>query len=421
MRVLLSDRVLLQPLTGVGHYVAELAARLSASRNRTQSDPMQSELAPADLTLTGCVRDVLRLLPVETVAPVERESGPAAHVAHATRETSATPSVSGSPARPIRRVIESIKQVVRPLTQVSYAALVNHAAREHDLYHEPNHIPCATSIPTVTTIHDLSAIDHPQWHPADRIRWYVQGFERGLRQTQHFITVSHATARRLTEVFGIAANRISVTHLAPRVQFTRLPRAAVLPTLARRGLPERFFLFVGTLEPRKNIRTLLDAYRALPQATRRRQPLVLAGGWGWNTADLRAALEQHATDCDIRHLGYCADAELVALYSTATALVWPTLYEGFGLPPLEALACGCPVITSCTTSLPEVVGDFGALLDPMDVDGFTDAMRAADQSNRGDDGAQTQRIAHARRFSWAKCAAQTAAAYRRCLDGASTV
>jgi alpha-1,3-rhamnosyl/mannosyltransferase len=152
------------------------------------------------------------------------------------------------------------------------------------------------------------------------------------------------------------------------------------------GLTERFFLFVGTLEPRKNVEGLLDAYAALPGPIRARHSLLIAGAWGWKAERIRQQLESRRLGEQVRLIGYLHDPVLAALYARCTALVWPTWYEGFGLPPLEALACGARVIVSNVASLPEVVGDAGVLLDPRDVAAWTDAMRAAAELDAEDPG-----------------------------------
>src|SRR5262249_2061309 len=158
------------------------------------------------------------------------------------------------------------------------------------LYHEPNHVPIRTHVPTVTTIHDLSVLAHPAWHPVDRVRWYERDFRAGVRQTRQFIAVSSFTRGEMVERLGIAPERITVCYQAPRAAFRPLAGPSTPIHLAGFDVPERFFLFVGTLEPRKNVDGLLDAYAALPAACRRDYPLLIVGAWGWKAESLREKL-----------------------------------------------------------------------------------------------------------------------------------
>lgn len=334
MRVILNDRCLFRPLTGVGHYVRLL---IEALRD-----------CAADVELQPLLSGLLRRRPA---AP----------------QDGATPRrtrLAGSPG---------LRALMRPVLQRGYGLVLRSLARGFDLYHEPNHIPLPCGRPTITTIHDLSGLLYPQWHPPDRVRWYERHFARALSQSRCYLTVSQFTRDEMVRHLGIEGVRIFVSPLPARLS---RPAASAIDAVRRRlDVPERFFLFVGTFEPRKNVTTLLDAYAALPADVRRRHPLLLAGARGWQSRPIEQELARRGLGDAVRVLEYLGDAALAALYSTATALVWPTLYEGFGLPPLEALACGCPVIVSDVASLPEVVGDAGVRLDPHDVAAWTEAMR----------------------------------------------
>lgn len=300
----------------------------------------------------------------------------------------------------------------RRMLQTAYEAAFRLRARGFDLYHEPNHIPVRCSVPTVTTIHDLSVLIHPDWHPADRVRWYERDFEAGVRQTVRLLAASEFTKRELVARLGLSPDRIDVTYQAPRPAFRPADTAVVDEARRRLGLPPQFFLFVGTLEPRKNVAGLLAAFAALPPAVRGRHPLVLAGGWGWKMEALRDQIASHDLAGETHLLGYLGDADLAALYTACTALVWPTLYEGFGLPPLEALACGCAVVTSNVASLPEVVGDAGIRLDPYDAPAWTEAMRRVAEDADWRTRWQQAGRARAATFSWSRCARETIACYR---------
>ncbi|MBK9127475.1 MAG: glycosyltransferase family 4 protein [Phycisphaerales bacterium] len=377
MRVLLNDRVLLRPLTGVGHYVSEL---LGALRSHTE---------------------------VELRTLVSR--------ARPTVSRSVTGAADATPTAPPRSTSRRIPGVLRGLLEVPYRAALRWAARRCDLYHEPNHIPVPCGRPTVTTIHDLSVLLHPEWHPADRVRWYERQFAAGLRQTRVFLAASEATRREMVTHLGTRPEQIRVTYQAPRALFRPQPPEVVAGARAALDLPADFLLFVGTLEPRKNVNGLIRAYAALPGSLRARVPLVLAGGWGWHTEQISTAVQSPELRACVRLVGYQDDQRLAALYTACTALAWPTLYEGFGLPPLEALACGAMVITSNTTSLPEVVGDAGVLLDPHDTPAWTEALRRAIEDDAWRAGWRARATARAACFSWQRCADQTFAGYRAAL------
>lgn len=391
MRVILDDRPLHKPLTGVGNYIAQLLTHVSAIAPDIEFEPFLCRYAKrVDW------RDVL--------ARNERKA-----------DAAKTPPITGTPvsgASGERRPPIWLRRIY----QVGYGMAFRLASRRCDIYHEPNHVPIRSSLPTVTTIHDLSGLVHPEWHPADRVAWYQRGFARGLKQTRIFLAASEFTKREMIARLSIPSDRIIVSYQAARDKFRPLPDHSRAATLARLELPARFFLYVGTLEPRKNVEGLLAAYAHLPGSLRRECPLLIAGAWGWKAEAIRAKLADRHIAGDVRLLGYLHDADLAALYSLCTAFVWPTRYEGFGLPPLEALACGARVIVSGVASLPEVVGDAGVLLPPEDIEQWTEAMRAAAESPGASVTIRERALAQAARFSWSEFARQTLVAYQRCSE-----
>ncbi len=365
--------MLYQPLTGVGHYVYQLREAL---RHRA-----------AEVAVDGFICDRLGVkLPSQETTRAGK---------------------SGS---------RSAKAWARALLKWPLQLALGYAARRYDIYHEPNHIPVRTRATTVTTVHDLSVIVHPDWHPADRVRWYARDFPAGVRQTTRFIAASAYTRDEMVRRLGLAASQIDVTYQAPRAAFGPLPEAEARRRVAQLALPRNFLLFVGTLEPRKNVVGLLEAFAGLPTTLRRRTPLVLAGGWGWKMESLPDSLAQHGLLDDTRLIGYQSDNVLAALYSLCTALVWPTFYEGFGLPPLEAMSCGAAVISSSSTSIPEVVGDAGVLLDPTDVPAWADAMRRVIEDEAWRNEWARRGAARAGTFSWARCADETIACYCKAVQ-----
>jgi alpha-1,3-rhamnosyl/mannosyltransferase len=191
-----------------------------------------------------------------------------------------------------------------------------------------------------------------------------------------------------------------------------MPDDQVAPVLHRLGLPPRYLLYLGTIEPRKNLMTLLHAYCALPSRLRDRWPLLLVGSWGWNAGELADFLQQKARPCGVIHQGYVEEAFIPAIYNGARALAYPSHYEGFGLPPVEMMACGGAVLASTAGALVETVGRRAHLLEPFDVDGWRDGLQRVLED---DDWWQALRrgvTVLAEPFTWDQCAADTLRVYR---------
>jgi alpha-1,3-rhamnosyl/mannosyltransferase len=284
--------------------------------------------------------------------------------------------------------------------------------RRYDVYHETNFIPLPTDAPTVVTLHDLSILLHPEWHPRDRVAYFERHFRRGLRHGTHFLAISEAGRQEVIRTLGIAPERVTRTYMGIRPGLGPLPRPEVEDSLRALGLPPRYLLYLGTIEPRKNVGTLLRAYCGLPAAFRDRWPLLLVGGWGWNTADVAGYFHREARHHGVLHLGYVAERHLPALYNGARALAYPSRYEGFGLPPVEMMACGGAVLASTADALVETVGRRAHLIAPDDVDGW----RAALARVATDDDWQRELCRGApevaRVFTWERCAADTLRVYR---------
>lgn len=303
------------------------------------------------------------------------------------------------------------------------AALARHfrtvAARQgYDLYHEPNYIPMPCELPTVATVLDLSVLLHPEWHPADRVAYYEKHFHRGLAQCVHCLAISEHVRQEVIQHLGMSPQRVTRTYMGIKPGLRPVVPAEVETVRQQLGLPPRYLLHVGTIEPRKNVLRLLQAYCHLPASVRDHWPLLLVGGWGWNTADVAAYFHDEARHRGVLHLGYVADEYLPALYSGARALVFPSLYEGFGLPPLEMMACGGAVLASTAGAVVEVVGSKAHRVAPEDIAGWRDAMARVVQED--DWWRQLRRgvEAVARPFTWDRCAADTLRVYRSVFGGA---
>lgn len=288
-------------------------------------------------------------------------------------------------------------------------------SNEYHLYHEPNHVPYPSSLKTVTSILDLSVLLHPEWHPADRIRWFEQNLQRTLNQSAHFITISDFSKQQIVDILGVPPTKITRVYIGIRPECRPVPRAAISSVLVQMKLPPDYLLYVGTIEPRKNVLRLMQAYSMLPSEVRDACPLVLVGRWGWHAErehDYYTTVGKHH---GVIQVGYVSDENLPALYSGARALVYPSYFEGFGLPVVEMLACGGAVLTSTAEAILEVAGGRAHCVEAEDTEGWRDAMQRVmldtdwQQTLRGD----ADLIA--RQYSWQRCAEETVQVYRQVL------
>ncbi|MGC8719916.1 MAG: glycosyltransferase family 4 protein [Thermodesulforhabdaceae bacterium] len=283
--------------------------------------------------------------------------------------------------------------------------------RQHaSLYHEPGFFPArVTHCPQVLTIYDLSLIKMPYFHPKDRVAFFRLFFKRRLPFASHIITISEFIRQEVLEFLPVEPHRVTAVPLASSGNFRPRAISSVRNIMEKYGLRKPYILAVGTIDPRKNLRLLL---RSLALMNREDVMLVMVGWKGWGYGDLANEIEKLKARIPIRFLGYLSDEELAALYSGAHFLVYPSLYEGFGLPVLEAMACGCPVICSSTSSLPEVAGDAALYIDPHNAGDLAGKMELL-----LDDEPMRQDLVHrgllrAAEFSWEKVAEKTLQVFR---------
>jgi len=240
--------------------------------------------------------------------------------------------------------------------------------KKYDLYFEPNFIPLGIKAKkTVTTVYDFSFFLHPEWHPKARVNYFSKNFFKRIEKSDSIITISKYVEREAQEILKIKGCRIVTVYPG----FSDIYRA-IEDEKIRARLPENYILFVGSIEPRKNLFSLLKAYLLLQEYIRKDFKLLLVGFKGWGNREIGELLDKLKGAVD--YLGYVNNEELANLYRGASCFVYPSLYEGFGLPPLEAMACGCPVVTSNVTSLPEVCGDAAYYVDPYDVESIAEGM-----------------------------------------------
>ena len=281
-----------------------------------------------------------------------------------------------------------------------------------DLLHCPvNVAPLLSPIPTVLTIHDLSFLRYPETFAPAKRRYLTAMTGISARRARLVMTDSEHTRRDVIRLLGVPAARVRTVYPGVTEAFHPFPAGEVDKFRQRQGMPERFFLHVGTLQPRKNLERLIDAFGAFAQRSNLPHALVLVGGKGWLYEGLLARARQVDVERRIHFVGYAAPADLPLWYAAAEALVFPSLYEGFGFPLLEAMACGTPVLSSTASCLPEVAGDAAVLFDPLDVSSIADAMvRIAQEPERRQDLA-ARGLERAARFTWASTARHVLAAY----------
>ena len=283
-----------------------------------------------------------------------------------------------------------------------------------DLLHSPDFIPPAFGARHfVITIHDLNFLYYPEFLTAESRRYYIDQIEWTVERADHILADSEATRQDIVRLLGVAPEKVTTVHLAADAAYRPLPAAEVAPVLERYQLPPGYLLFVGTLEPRKNVPGLLSAYRSLLDQGVTEAPLVLVGGRGWLYEEIFQQVEALRLEDRVRFHHGVPDGDLPALYNGAAVLVTPSFYEGFGLPALEAMACGTPVVVADRGSLPEVVGAAGVLVDPEEIEsiatGLATVLGDPDQQRR----LREAGLAQAATFSWERTARETQAVYRR--------
>jgi len=373
MRVALDATPLLGPRTGVGRYVAGLVEAMA----ELPGEPDEIVLVP--FTWRGTA-DLARVAPAA------------------------------------RRVRRRRRRLPMRLLQAAWTALpvppVEWLAGQVDVFHATNFVaPPARRAATVVTVHDLTYLRYPEMVTAASAR-FRDLVPRALRRGATVCTPTAAVGAEVADAYRLPPERLVVTPLGVGPAWhSAVP--ADPAWLAANGLPERYLLFVGNREPRKNLPTLLAAYRELladpgPGGV---PPLVLVGPAGWGEALDLAGLPAEA----VRTPGYLAEDDLARVVAGAAALVFPSWYEGFGLPALEALACGTPVVATDLPALREVLGDQAELVPPGDAAAMADAL-ARVLGDPGGEPARAARRARAAAFTWAACARATLSAYRRALE-----
>ncbi|MSU76152.1 glycosyltransferase family 1 protein [Patescibacteria group bacterium] len=286
--------------------------------------------------------------------------------------------------------------------------------RGADLWHFTNYVAPPTRKPFALTMHDLSFVTHPEFTEKKNLEYLKKFVPDSLQRASHVIAVSDSTRRAVMEEFNVPANKITTTHQAAKPIYGQtVPKEELSRIKEKYGIDQDYVLAVGTLEPRKNLKNLLLAFAAMRRNTT--QQLVITGGQGWLFDETEELLRKLGLGSRAILTGYVPDRELPALYQGASVFVFPSFYEGFGLPILEAMMSGTPVITSNTSSMPEVGGTAALYFDPADTKGLRLAIERvlADEALR-ERLAETGRE-QAAKFSWEQTARKTLGTYHKAL------
>lgn len=378
MRIVVNAISTLSPLTGVGQYTYELARALR-------------EGAP--------------------------EEGWHSYYGFVTKDFLRKPEDAGAAGASLLALGRALRAI--PPVKAAVRALQQKAARlrseTFDLYFEPNFVPLpeVRARRCVVTVHDFSVLHHPEWHPAERVRFFEKNFLPNLERADLVFTDSEAVREEARHHLTLPPERIKVVHAGvDHARFRPQGAEAVARVRAKYAIGGDYFLYVGTIEPRKNLLKLARVFERFAVSGGAPVQLVLCGYQGWRNADVLREFERLTQREVLRFLGHVPTADLPALYGGAVALAYPSLYEGFGLPVVEAMACGCPVLCSRRSSLPEVGGDAPLYVDPEDGEALLQALARI----RGDGALRAvcreRGLVQAQKFGWDRTAREALGHFR---------
>jgi len=376
LSVVFSTDCIKYPLTGIGRYAFELANEL---QRRTEK---------VDLTFIHGTR---------------------------IRDSLAVASESAQSVQSLKRKLQKSK-IVSELYRLTFPVAKSIALKKYKdhIFHSPNYYLPPRVNHAVATFHDLSVFHWPQFHPAGRVHLMQKELRNTIKRASMLITDSDFTKNELMEFFGVESKNITVAPLACNANFHPRLKVDVESVLADYKIKWRqFFLYTGTIEPRKNILTLLRAYDRLSLQEKRAYPLVISGYKGWENEALFKLFNKGESEGWLKYLGFVPGKDLPVLFSSATAFVFPSIYEGFGLPVLEAMASGTPVICSNATSLPEVVGNAALMHDPEDIETLTNYIKKMIDDSEIKSEMIKAGLAQSRNFSWSHCTDKTIEAYEQ--------
>jgi alpha-1,3-rhamnosyl/mannosyltransferase len=344
VKILFDVSPVTRPLSGIGRYAMELARRLPGHRDVEEVVYLDNGRVLADFD-------------VETVAAAPEEAA----------------------LRPLLRQLLPYGLALRPYRRYHARRLAARlqAYRDH-VYFSPNFTLPPVAGPRVATVHDLSVYHFPEYHPIDRVNFLRDQISHSVEIADCLVTDSEFVRAELLELFSLPEHKVAAIPLGVDPVYKPREAAELAGQMSRYGLePGQYLLSVGTLEPRKNVHRLLQAFAGLDENLRRAHPLVIVGGYGWGSEDLLAEIRRMSARGDVHYLDYVPEQDLPYLYSGAILFCYFSLYEGFGLPVLEAMSSGVPVLCSATSALPELCPRESALTDPRDVTAIALALERA--------------------------------------------
>lgn len=274
--------------------------------------------------------------------------------------------------------LQAIKEIIKKipfLADYIRGGLSAFSNKVFDIYFEPNFILLerVKAKKRIVSVFDFSFELYPQWHPEERIKYFRKNFWKSIKKADRVVVPSNFIYNQAINQYGLEKKLLRVVY--PGVDHEVFRECSAETTdidINKYSLPENFILFVGSIEPRKNLKNLLLAYQSLPDYIKEKFKLVLVGFSGWKNREIMEILKKHKDN--IIYKGYVSERELAYIYNRASLFVFPSFYEGFGLPPLEAMACGCPVLVSNRASLPEVCGDAAVYCEPDEPESIAEAM-----------------------------------------------
>lgn len=378
MKIILSIDAVRFPLTGIGRYTFELAQHLSKSSQIEQLSFFAGH----------------RL--------IDQPPSPDTHK-----------SSSLLPRSFRQRILKN--RITVGMYRVASPMIKSYALRNHSdfIFHGPNYYLPPFGGRSVCTFHDLSVFTWAHCHPPERVRYMRKEIALTLKRADMLITDSEYTRQEVASYFSWPLERIRSVPLACSTEFRpRTPDELIFP-LKKYGLElHNYSLYVGTIEPRKNLEALLKAYKLLPNASKQKWPLILIGYRGWRSDELHQRIKQAEIEGWVRYLGFVDEGDLPLIFAGARLFTFPSLYEGFGLPVLEAMASGVPVVCSNAATLPEVAGDAAAMCHPEDVDTLSQLISRGLDDENWRTSARDNGLIRAKLFSWERCAQETASVYR---------
>ena len=382
MKLILDITSVRYPLTGIGRYTYELGKFLSSSNDLKQI------LFWKGFQFTDSL----------------------------TRPDSATMNTP-APKKGQNRIKETLKKntaVIKLYHNIRLLTQKRRLAKLSDyIFHSPNFYLPPFSGTSIVTVHDLSFIAYPAYHPAARVAVMMETLNSVQKNADFIITISDFSRNEIIRHLNWPEDKIKTTYMAASDIFYPRQTDELTPFLAAHGLnPGSYSLFVGTIEPRKNIEILVSAYEKLPDSIRKHYPLVVCGFRGWENQKLMERIEKAGHEGWLRHLDYLPHNDLPLIMAGARLFLFPSVYEGFGIPPLEAMQSGVPVIVSNATSLPEVVGDAATMIDPHDEQGWREAIEKGLEDTFWREERMQKGLERAQLFSWQRCAEETLAIYK---------